>query len=249
MTALAKTLRRWAGAAWARHGAALATALVLNGALVYFLVAWRSRERHAGPTPVRAVPLRVVETEPRRADLAEPEPAEAVVVEPPEAPPLPVPPVPQMPATLVLEAPAPLEVPLSASPATDVPLYVSKALDPVLGAPAPVRVRPPAPAAAPGARPQRVGSSRGPVMVKPPNLSDYYPRRARMRGVTGKTQVRLTLDADGKVAQVAVLSSTPEGVFDTAARRVGRSLRFQPALRENRPVATSVVLNLVWRLE
>jgi TonB family protein len=86
-------------------------------------------------------------------------------------------------------------------------------------------------------------------MIKPPNLSDYYPRRARMREITGRTQVRLTLDADGKVVRVEVLSSTPEGVFEVAARRVGRSLRFQPALRNNRPVATAVVLNLVWRLE
>jgi len=87
------------------------------------------------------------------------------------------------------------------------------------------------------------------VLLRPPDLAEYYPRRARMRGTTGSTRLRLTVDADGRVADVEVLDATPTGVFEHAARRVGRSLSFRPALRNGRPVPARVTLRLVWRLE
>jgi protein TonB len=87
------------------------------------------------------------------------------------------------------------------------------------------------------------------VLIEPPDLAAYYPRRARMQGVAGTTRIRLTLAADGRVTEVEVLDSTPPGVFEMAARRVGEALQFRPAVRDGRPVAARVSLNLVWRLE
>ena len=70
-----------------------------------------------------------------------------------------------------------------------------------------------------------------------------------MRGTTGRTAIRIIIDADGKVTSVETLSSSPRGVFENAARRVGMSLRFHPALRNGRPVGARVSLNIVWNLE
>jgi protein TonB len=70
-----------------------------------------------------------------------------------------------------------------------------------------------------------------------------------MRGTTGSSRIALTVDAGGRVTAVEVLDSEPAGVFEQAARRLGRALSFRPALREGRPVAARVTLRLVWRLE
>ena len=130
------------------------------------------------------------------------------------------------------------------------PLYTPAVIEPAAGGRGPLDVRPAARPTKPAGRAvAKPGTSRGPLMIQPPNLSDYYPRRARLREITGKSTIRLTIDARGKVTLAEVLASTPEGVFETAARRVGRSLHFQPALRNNRPVAATVLLNLLWRLE
>ena len=119
-------------------------------------------------------------------------------------------------------------------------------------APGPVEPAPAAPGPVPNATPtaeRKPGTTRGPVFIDPPDLAAYYPRRARIEGVAGRTSIRLTLAADGRVTDVEVLDSTPPGVFETAARRVGAALQFQPAMRDGRPVAATVSLNLVWRLE
>jgi len=250
MTALSgKSARGRPGRAWVRHVTAVTAAIVLNGALVLFLVTWRARAGQAPAAPITAMPVRVVDAELEHADPIEPEPIERIVLAGPiQELPLPAIPAPRLPAAASqMDAPAVLEMPVGPSYSTDVPVYVSESPQPAVGAVSPGGVAPSG--ATPGAKAHGIATSRGPVMIRPPNLSDYYPRRARMRGTTGKTTLRLTIDAGGKVLGVEVVTSTPEGVFETAGRRVGRSLAFQPALRDNRPVRAVVRLNLVWRLE
>jgi len=99
------------------------------------------------------------------------------------------------------------------------------------------------------ALPSAVSLSRGASLIRPPDLSLYYPYRARLKGITGETTVRLGVDVSGRVSSVQVLRSVPEGVFEAAARRVARALRFHPAETRGQPVATSVELDLMWRLE
>lgn len=90
---------------------------------------------------------------------------------------------------------------------------------------------------------------RGPVLLEPPDLSYYYPYRARRRGTEGWTRLRLEVDRSGKVASVEVIGSEPGDVFERAARQVGRDLRFLPALRNGQAVTSRVGMKLEWELE
>ena len=232
---------------WTRHSAAVLATLMLNVLLVAFLVAWMGQSRGERPTPLWAVPVEVTDAAPEEMDQADeaPQDVAADVPAPPE-PTLPVPPLPERPSVDPSPSAAlPVIFEAVRAPSLDVPPYSVQVAESAPHAPAPVPGMPKA-----GPTPQRkVGASRGPILVQPPNLEDYYPHRARMRQVTGKTSVRLTVGADGRTTDVQILNSTPPGVFENAARRVGRSLQFRPALRNDRPAAAAVSLNLIWRLE
>jgi TonB family protein len=232
---------------WFRHGVAALAALAVNAALVLFLIAWTRRTAQGRPPAILAVPVEVTDLEPQETDLSEAEAApQPLALEPPIEPPLPALPQPEIPAPdMPLDAPLPVEVPAAAF--TGVPLYVAEAAGPSPIGPGAIRPRPTPRVVRPATR--SVGATRGAVMLQPPDLSDYYPRRALLRGITGRTTIRLTIDEAGRAGDVQVVESEPAGVFDHAAGRVGRSLRFRPALRNNRPVRTTVSLKLIWRLE
>lgn len=80
------------------------------------------------------------------------------------------------------------------------------------------------------------------------DLDHFYPRQARLRGLTGRTRLRLAIAADGQVSSVEVLTSEPPGVFEHAAERLGRSLRHHPATRAGQPVASVVERTIVWQV-
>lgn len=80
------------------------------------------------------------------------------------------------------------------------------------------------------------------------DLDHFYPRNARLRGLTGSTRLRLAIAADGQVSSVEVLASDPPGVFEHAAERLGRSLRHHPATRAGRPAASVVERTIVWKV-
>ncbi|MFO8014402.1 MAG: energy transducer TonB [Phycisphaerae bacterium] len=232
-----------------RHAGAVVLAIALNLALVVFMVTWLERSEAARPSAALAVPLEVRPIEPEEMELAEGPPVDEAVPSPPvPRPPLPEPEVLEVTAPdLTMPQPAPLALEtadVATASSLAVPAYEGPA-EPS-APPAPPQ---PAGGEAEEGEPAAVRPSRGPVLIRPPDLSAYYPRRARMRGTTGATRVRLTVDSDGRVTAVEVLESSPAGVFEHAARRVGRSLSFRPALREGRPVPARATLRLVWRLE
>ena len=232
---------------WLRHSSAAVVALALNVGLVGLLATWRADNGGEVIVPVRTVPLRVVEPEPVEARV---EPAERTV--PPAAPPvsaapLQVPADPQIPVVRAdIEPPAPGRLPVGEFDITAVPAFAALVPASPAATTGPVG---PSPAPGSGTKPAPAGPARGATMIKPPNLSDYYPRRALRRGTTGRTTVRLTIDSRGRVEAVRVIASTPAGVFETAAGRAARSLTFLPARRAGRPVRASVTLNLVWKLD
>lgn len=232
------------GAAPLRHAASLAVTLALNGGLVLALVAWSGHRRSEARAVIRAVPLTVAPAEAVPADLgsARPpeEPAAVEPVAPPALPPLPRPAL--APPSPSLAAPSPIEI--TAASRLDVPAYAARAA-------APAAIRPVAPPPVPTPRPKagRGDLTRGPVLRARPDLSAYYPRRALLSGVTGSTRIRLTISAAGDVTAVEIVSSEPAGVFEHAARRVGRVLRFRPALRAGVAVRSVVSLNLFWKVE
>lgn len=80
------------------------------------------------------------------------------------------------------------------------------------------------------------------------DLDRFYPRSARLRGITGRTRLRLTLDAHGEVTAWQVVDSTPPGVFDEAAARIVRSLRYRPAKAGGTDVPTVVDEVIAWTI-
>jgi protein TonB len=81
------------------------------------------------------------------------------------------------------------------------------------------------------------------------DLQRHYPRAARARGLHGVSRIEFDLSAEGGVSAVRCLASDPPGVFDEAVVRLGRSLRFQPAQRQGRPIPTTTTLRIDWVLK
>lgn len=81
------------------------------------------------------------------------------------------------------------------------------------------------------------------------DLERFFPRSARLRGIAGRTRMRIVIDASGKVTQVSVIESTPAGVFEQATERLGRSLPFRPAKQGGKPVASTKDLIIDWTLK
>jgi len=232
-----------------RHTVAAVTALALNAGLLAFLTTWRDTPPRAMASPLQVVPLQVVEAEPTKTELTHVQDVAATVSPPSQVMHLPVPALPlNMPTDLRLDTPPLPALVMADCDAISVPAFIAH-LPPTPGVSndnaLPAVSRP----AGGGTTETKVSADRGPVMLKPPNLSEYYPRRAKLRGVSGKTTVRLTIDSHGKVASVEVIRSTPAGVFEIAAGRLARSLTFLPARRDGKAVATTAKMNFVWKLD
>ncbi|MBN2505666.1 MAG: TonB family protein [Verrucomicrobia bacterium] len=222
---------------WRRHVAAALVSLALNTLLLLGL-AWAQA---SGTRPAE----RLLPTMPLR------------VVEPPKQPPEPAPPpsktasesevTPPARPALARPQPAPLQ-PLEPSVATldsgalALPPFTPSAI-PFEAFPSPLPEASSAPAAAAAER-----TTRGAVLIQPPDLGLFYPYRARVNAITGTTRLRLRIAADGSVTGAEVLSDSPPGVFAAAARRVARALRFEPALDRGRPVASETTMTIEWRL-
>ena len=79
-----------------------------------------------------------------------------------------------------------------------------------------------------------------PVYLAPPK----YPFEAQTNGIAGKVVVRFVVAPDGKVYESEVVSSEPEGVFDEAALAALAQSKFQPALKDDKPVSCIVKMPL-----
>lgn len=81
------------------------------------------------------------------------------------------------------------------------------------------------------------------------DLDRFYPRTARLRGITGSSRLRLTISAEGRITAVEVLDSTPPGVFEHAAERLARTLRYRPATAAGKPVASELETSIQWTIK
>lgn len=79
-------------------------------------------------------------------------------------------------------------------------------------------------------------------------VAPVYPRAALEDNVSGEVRVRITVDAEGKVTDTVIVESTPAGVFDDAALAAVRRWRFKPAEVDGRPVESSSIQSLLFRL-
>jgi len=228
-----------------RYLIAAGCALVGNIALMILLSSNAHRDRAGLHRPPQAFPLEVIdvnvsENRPVLTELIEPAPKT------PRPPELPLPvlsvQVPNIPQPVRLELA--IEATSHIAPNTQ-DIVVPQAYE--VPVPVAVSVPRPIPVSKPAA-PKPVGASRGPLRIDPPNLSDYYPRAALRKGITGVTTVKLVIDSTGRVESITILTSTPVGVFENAARRHAQASRFQPAMRNGKPVSSVVRYNIKWRL-
>jgi protein TonB len=208
-------------------------------ALLMLTLAWLSRAAPA-PTQPPLPPL-------ARLSIAEPTveaeqplaPARAVAAEEtlaaPPPPALDLPPLGEGPPLPRLEAPmlAPALPVISAT----MPAFVSDSAG--LAGPSAPSELPPVAALGPGDSP--------PELLTPINLERFYPRGALRRGVAGDTRLKLSIGEDGLVRACEVVESSPAGVFDEAARRLGLSLRFRPERRGGQAVPSVIIHPIHWQ--
>lgn len=84
----------------------------------------------------------------------------------------------------------------------------------------------------------------GPVRQGPPDrdfmtisrVPPQYPYRAQRRGIEGWVKVSLLITAEGRVQDVVVVESEPEGVFDHAAVHAVMKWKFKPRIQDGEPV-------------
>jgi TonB family protein len=82
------------------------------------------------------------------------------------------------------------------------------------------------------------------ILAKPePN----YPEWARRFGVTGTVRVRAVLGASGEVKGVAVVTRLPHGLTQKAVE-AARKIKFEPALKDGRPVTQYVLVEYNFNL-
>jgi protein TonB len=76
-----------------------------------------------------------------------------------------------------------------------------------------------------------------------------YPEEARRLGFEGMVKLRLLVDEQGRVREAKLLHDPGHGLGAQALRNAKRYLRFRPALREGRPVATEIPFTMAFELD
>jgi periplasmic protein TonB len=93
---------------------------------------------------------------------------------------------------------------------------------------------------------------RGPVVETPPRqVSEspfQYPEELWDAGVQGKTTLRLFINVEGRVDSARVEKGSGYAAFDSAALAGSRELRFEPARRDDEPVAAWFLLPVKFEL-
>lgn len=215
------------------------------------------------PAPGSGIPRTVVinarlETTPAPARNGETRIEEETAAERPVPPPPPSQPSPQEVQRQLLTATTP-------SPAPPLPVPPAVAMAPAPAAPA--AAAPPAPAPerpAPGSGgPAGSGLPSLPIAIDTTwylarqvdvhpkavgTIKPLYPEEARRRNVEGTLKLMLKIDDLGRVQSAEVVEATPPGVFDEAALEAFRNARFQPALKDGRPVRYQAYIRVDFEL-
>ena len=174
-------------------------------------------------------------------------PVQRVHVPPPDLPPPPQEPPP--PSEIIPEVPTPQ---MPAMPLDPLPQMNNPNLPAMAAETSEWQADLPAMPAAPSAQPtpaQASTSQPWQCLTDGSFLQYYYPTRAKSRRLTGRTRVRLTVGGDGVVRDVEIINSQPAGVFDRAARRAAKKLRYQPPEGTPSSAQTVIETELVWEVK
>jgi protein TonB len=80
-------------------------------------------------------------------------------------------------------------------------------------------------------------------------VEPIYPEEAKRRNIEGTLKLMLKIDDLGRVLSAEVVEATPPGVFDAAALQAFREARFQPAIKDGRPVRYQAYIRVDFKLE
>jgi len=83
------------------------------------------------------------------------------------------------------------------------------------------------------------GSDRGPVPQV--RIEPDYPPQAKDRGIEGWALVSFTVTREGRTKDIVVLDAQPKGMWDRNVIRAVSNWRYQPALKDGKPIATTGV--------
>jgi protein TonB len=78
------------------------------------------------------------------------------------------------------------------------------------------------------------GSDRGPVPQV--RIEPDYPPQAKDRGIEGWVLFSFTVTKEGRVKDVVILDSQPKGLWDRNTIRAVLNWRYQPALKDGKPI-------------
>jgi TonB family protein len=96
---------------------------------------------------------------------------------------------------------------------------------------------------APAAAPEVLAAEFKRTRFVPP----VYPPKALARSQEGEVRVRITVDTTGRVTAAQILAATPPQVFDQAALDAVRKWRFEPVIRDGRPIEASIATTIRFR--
>ncbi len=102
------------------------------------------------------------------------------------------------------------------------------------------------PTALPGAF--SIGQLDGPLTTLT-RIPPVYPVQARRRGIEGWVKVSFIVDETGRVDNISILESEPQGLFDRSVERCVRGWRFKPGTVEGMPVKALVETVIRFELE
>ena len=81
------------------------------------------------------------------------------------------------------------------------------------------------------------------------SVSPVYPEDARVAGLTGTTQIEVSVDASGTVVATQVILTSGNASLDRAAEDAARQWTFKPAMLRGQPVPSRMVLPVRFELQ
>ena len=119
--------------------------------------------------------------------------------------------------------------------------------------PAPIDESPitpiPEPAAKSSAKAPATGRTRDASLIASSQVLPKYPASALRAGETGTVLVLASIDRNGVPIEVSLDDRSGNREFDRSALQAVRQWRFQPALRDGKPVAATVRVPVEFALE
>lgn len=91
-----------------------------------------------------------------------------------------------------------------------------------------------------------VGRSSPPVAVSTPPPA--YPEALACNGVGGTVQLRVRIEADGRIREAELQQGSGNAELDAAARAAVTSWTFRPAMQAGKPVAQWIAVPMTFRV-